>query len=70
MIDNLDTYKIIVSNNADFGKKCFKYFIGHKDHDKVKPIGIILLRMSVYRKRFNEKKHATFLIKDDGLLEK
>ena len=26
--------------------------------------------MSVYKNRFNETKHANFLIKDDGLLEK
>ena len=32
---NIDTNKIVVSNEASFGKKDFKYFIGYKDAKKL-----------------------------------
>ena len=31
----IDTNKIVVSNEASFGKKDFKYFIGYKDAKKL-----------------------------------
>ena len=34
-IKNLDIDKIVVSNKVSFGKKGFKYFIGHKDAKKL-----------------------------------
>ena len=51
-------------------KKGFKYFIGYKDARKIKPLCIFLLKMSAYRKDFNETKSLPFLIKEDKLLEK
>ena len=36
-IYNLDTNKIEVSNEVSFGKKGFKYFIGYKHVEKVRP---------------------------------
>ena len=34
-IKNIDINKIVVANNASFGKKSFKYFIGYKDSKKI-----------------------------------
>ena len=33
---NVDVYKIVVSNKVSFGKKKFKYFVGYKDAKKTK----------------------------------
>ena len=50
-IGDVDINKIIVSAKVHFGKKkSFIYFIGCKENRKVRPLGIILLKMS-----FNEK---------------
>ena len=60
--------EIVVSNEVSFGKKGFKYFIGYKDA-KIRPLCTFLLKMSVYRRNFDETKDMSFLIKDDRLLE-
>ena len=36
LIKNIDTNKIVVSNQVSFGKKGFKYFIGYKDAEKIR----------------------------------
>lgn len=48
-IDNVNIDKIKISNKFCFGKKSFKYIIGYKDDDKIKPLCIIL---SWYAKSF------------------
>ena len=70
MINDVYINKIIVSNYVSFGKKGFKYFIGYKDNEKVKPLRIMLMlpKMSEYRTSFNETKFICFLIKDGELL--
>ena len=50
-------------------KKRFKYFIGYKDAKKIRPLCVFLLKMSAYRKDFDETKYMSFLIKDDELLK-
>ena len=35
LINNLDTNKIVISNNVSCGKRDFKYFIGCKDTKKI-----------------------------------
>ena len=60
----------IVFNKVSFDKKGFKYFIGYKDDEKVKPLCIMLPKMSGYTKSFNETKYMSILIKEDELLEK
>ena len=59
-IKNIDIKKIVVSNKAFFGKKCFKYFIGYKDVKKIKPLCIFLPKMSTHRKDFDETKYIFF----------
>ena len=51
-------------------KKSFKYFIGYKDDKKVRLLFAMLLKMSAYRRVFDENKYISFLIKNDELLVK
>ena len=48
-VKNIDVDKI-VSNKVSFGKKGFKYFIGYKDANKIRPFCIFLPKMSAYRR--------------------
>ena len=57
--------KILVSNEVSFGKKGFKYFIGYKDAKKIRPVCIFLIKVSAYRRHFDETKYVSFSIKDD-----
>ena len=50
--------------------KGFKYFVGYKDAEKVRPLCIFIPKMSAYRRDFDENKYMSFLIWDDELLEK
>ena len=69
-IRNIDINKTVVSNKVSFGEKCFKYFIGYKDAKTIRSLCIFFLKISGYRKDFDETKCMSFLIKDDELLEK
>ena len=51
-------------------KKSFKYYFGYKCNEKVKPLCIMLPKISGYRKSFNETRYISFLIKDDESLGK
>ena len=51
-------------------KKGFKFFIGYKDAKKIRPLCILLSKMSAYRKDFDETKSMSFSIKDDELLKR
>ena len=76
LINNIDKIvneivnKIVVSNKISFGKKDFKYFIGYKDANKIRPLCIFLPKMSAYRRYFDKTKCMPFLIKDEKFLEK
>ena len=48
LMNNIDINKIVASNKVSFGKKGFKYFIGYKDAQKIKPLSIFLPKMSAY----------------------
>ena len=37
-IKNIDINKIVVSNKVSFREKAFKYFIGYKDAQKIRPV--------------------------------
>ena len=62
--------KIVVSNKVSFVKIGFKYFIGYKDAKKIGDFCIFLLKMSAYRKDFDETKYISFLREDNELLKK
>ena len=42
----VDINKIVVSSKFSLGKKGFKYFIGYEDIKKVRPLCIMLLKMT------------------------
>ena len=67
-IKNIDINKIVVSDKVSFGKKVFKYFIGYKDTEKIRPLCTFFPKMSAYRRELDE--YISLLIKDDELLEK
>ena len=48
-IRNINMYKI-VSNKISFRKRGFKYFIGFKDAEKIRPLCISLPKMSALMK--------------------
>ena len=70
LVKSIDINEIVVSNKVSFGRKGFKYFIGCKDAERIRPLCIYLPKMSAYRRDFEEIKYMSFLIKDDELLGK
>ena len=63
--------KIVVSDKFKHNNEGFKYFIGYLEGGIVKPLCIILPRMSGYIKYFeNGGKNMSFLIKDDEVWDK
>ena len=40
MINDIDINKIVVSNKLPFGKQNFKYFMGYKDSENVRPCSV------------------------------
>ena len=63
--------QIVVSDKFKHNNEGFKYFIGDKEGEIVKPLCIILPQTSGYIKYFeNGSKSMSFLIKDDEVWEK
>ena len=66
---NLD--QIVISDKFKHSDDGFKYFIGYKEGEIVKPLCIILSQMSGYVKCFqNGRKNLSFEIKNDDVLDK
>ena len=64
-LDLLNVDQIVVSDKFKHSDDGFKYFIGYKEGEIVKPLCIILPQMSGYIKYFkNGGKNMSFLIKD------
>ena len=59
-----------MSNRVPFGKNGLEYFIDYEDVKKVKVLCVMLPNMSAYRRYFEGTKYMSFLIKNDGLLQK
>ena len=67
----VDTNKIVIFDNFKHGDNGFKYFIGHKDDNIIRPLCIILPQLSRYIKYFEKGgKNKSFMIKDDSVLVK
>ena len=60
LIDDVYINKITLSNKISFGKECCEYFIGYKANEKIKPLRIMLPKMSGYRKEFNGTEYLSF----------
>ena len=66
---NLD--QIVMSDKFKHSDDGFKYFIGYREDEIVKPLCIILPQMSGYIKFFeNVGKSMSFVAKDDDALDK
>ena len=69
---NLDLVnQIVISDKLKYSDDGFKYFLGYKEDEIVKPLCIILSQMSGYIKYFeNGRKIMSFVIIDDDVLDK
>ena len=64
LINKVNIDEILIYNKVSFSKKGYKYFIGYKDdHYKIKPLCIMLPKLSGYDKCFGKTKYLSFLIK-------
>ena len=63
--------QIVISSKFKHSDEGFKYFIGYKKDEIVRPLCIILAQMNGYIKYFeNGGKNMSFFIKDDDVLYK
>ena len=65
----VDINKIVVSDKFKHKDKDFKYFIGYKDNNIVRPLCIILPQMNGFIKYFESRgKNMSFMIEDGSVL--
>ena len=70
-LDLINVDQIVVSDKFKHSDDGFKYFIGYKEGEIVKPLCIILPQMSGYIKYFeNGGKNMSFVIRDNDVLDK
>ena len=70
-LDSINVDPIVVSGKFKHSDGGFKYFIGYKEGEIVKPLCIILPQMTGYIKYFeNGGKNMSLVIKDDDVLDK
>ena len=70
-LDLVNVDQIVISDKFKHSDDGFKYFIGYKEGEIVKPLCIILPQMTRYIKYFeNGGKNMSFVIKDDDVLDK
>ena len=70
-LDLVNIDQIVISDKFKHSGDSFKYFIGYKEDDIVKPLCIILPQMSGYMRYFeNGEKNISFLIKYADVLDK
>ena len=55
--------KMVVLDKISFGKKDFRNFISYKTGKKFRTLCILLLKMSAYRRDFDETEYMSFLYK-------
>ena len=70
-LDLINVDQIVISDKFTHSDDGFKYFIGYKEGEIVKPLCIILPQMTGYIKYFeNGGKNMSFMVKDDIVLDK
>ena len=70
-LSSVSVDQIVISDKFRHSDEGFKYFIGYKKIEIVKPLCIILPQMNRYIKYFeNGSKNMSFLIKDDEVQKK
>ena len=71
ILDLINVDQVVISDKFKYNDDGFKYFIGYKEDDIVKPLCISLPQMSGYIKYFDiGGKNMSFVIKDDDLFGK
>ena len=55
--NEVDVKKILISSPVSYGEKGFKYLIRYQDDDKIKPLCIMLPKLTEYVKCFDEIKY-------------
>ena len=69
-LDLINVDQVVVPDKFMHSDGGFKYFIGHKEGEIVKPLCIILPQMNAYIKYFaSGGKNMSFVIKDDDVLD-
>ena len=69
-LDSITIDQIVVSDKFKHSEEGYKYFIGYKEDEIIKPLCIILPQMNGYIKYFeNGGKNMSFLIKNDKVWE-
>ena len=65
-LKDVDIEKVLVSNKIFFGEKNYEYFIGnlYNDH-KVKPLQIMIPKMSSYLNGYDGQTKCMYLLTDD-----
>ena len=70
-LSSVSVDQIVISDKFRHSDEGFKYFIGYKKIETVKPLCIILPQMNGYIKYFeNDSKNMFFFIKDDEVQKK
>ena len=70
-LDLVNVDQIVVSDKLRHSDDGFKYFIGYKEGEIIKPLCIILPEMSGYIKYFeNSGKNMFFKVKDGDVMDK
>ena len=70
-LDSVVTDKIVVSDKSKHNEESYKYFVGYKEDEIVKPLCIIFPEMNGYIKYFdNGGENMSFLIKNNEVWEK
>ena len=70
-LDLVNVGQIVVSEKVKHSDDGFRYFVGCKEGEIVKPLCIILPQMSGYIKYFETgDKNMSLVIKDDDVLDK
>ena len=69
-IKDIDINKIVLSDKFPFGKQDFKYFIGYKDSEKIRPLSVFQPQMIIYKKFFDKNRPICFLIKKEKVFIK
>ena len=70
-LDLVNVDQMVVSDKFKHSDDGFKYFIGYKEGEIVKPLCIILPQMSGYIKYFeNSGESMSFFVKNDDVLDK
>ena len=63
--------QVLISDKFKHRDDGFKYFIGYKEGETVKPLCVILPHMTGYIKYFeNGRKNMSFMVKNDDVLDK